>query len=492
MNVALVLCPQWDADWATYGPALLSAQLRRRGHTPRFYDLNQSLRSAFADPAAASRFDPSSLVANPWSDRSLLEDALSASERRLLAQQLDRVLSFSPRIVAFSAYFFNTAMTLQFARWIKERDESIMTVVGGPSCLDFSGARAMVQNESVDVVVFGEADRAFPDLVDEVERRGRPPRAAGILLRDDPATWDESRQEMESLDELPYADYSDYPVAAYRGKVVNTHRGCVRQCTFCSEWSAMSYRRMSPRRVLDEFHYQLERHPDSRCFMFGDSLVNSSMKDLEQICELLIESRIAIGWGCYAITRKEMTGAVLEKMRRAGCAGLFYGIESGSDRLLREVSKNTTAALNARVLRETRQAGLETHVGWIVGLPGESDEDFRESLAFLRRCAGDISLLNINFALLTGEMGSPDFLRRRGIAYHPIFWRARDGSNTFPIRASRALTTLRTCQEHGIPFVLTGGTLSQGQAEQRVHDLLQACVKWQTAAELMTAGRDRP
>ena len=461
MKVALVLCPQWDTIWATFAPALLTAQLKSRGHEAEFYDINRAICELEAGPpapAGAGRcFEPTVSIDNPWMDEEHVNSVSFPRHQKYLTSVVERIVSSGAKVAAFSVYVFNRPAALLMARLVKEKDPSIITVFGGPQCLNFNSAREIASDDWADAVFFGEADDSFPAFIDSFEKEGRLIPMPGVLLSCQNGAWTEQKPPSPDMDQLPFADYTGYDLGLYYGKIINTHRGCVRRCTFCTEWIAMKYRRMSSARAFAEICHQLEREPKINKFMFGDSLCNSSMKGLAELCGLVISNRTAIEWSAYAIARPEMGGAILEEMRRSGCKNLFYGVETGSDRLLRIVSKNTTAALNARVLEETRRAGINTNVGWIVGLPEETEDDFQDSLRFLRAQARNISRLNVNMAFLNSELADPGYIREKGIIPHSLYWRLKNGLNTFPVRIKRMMETVNTCREHGIPFAVMGG-----------------------------------
>ena len=91
-----------------------------------------------------------------------------------------------------------------------------------------------------------------------------------------------------------------------------------------------------------------------------------------------------------------MTPAFLARMRAAGCCSLYYGIESGSWSVLQKMNKPVPPALSARVLRDTRRAGIFPWALWMAGFPSETDETFRESVDFITSNAEGIGSLAIS------------------------------------------------------------------------------------------------
>ena len=365
-----------------------------------------------------------------------------------------RILSNGCRVVGFSVYYSNSRICLAFAKILKELDSEVKIVFGGPDCLTFPTCLDYVQGGVADAVVFGEGDISFPRLIDGFAAVGRLRAGPGVLLKGEESTWREDQETLEKLDDLPYADYAGFPgLRSYAGKMIHTARGCIRKCVFCRDWREMRFRRMSGRRIFDEMAHQLGEHPDMNRFVFGDSILNSSMPDILGFCNLARAHGLDAAWEGYAIVRPDMTPQALETMRRAGCRRLWYGIESGSGRLLRDMDKGVPPALNAEVLRRTARAGVKTLATWMVGFPSETEELFEESLAFLKANAQNIGHLAVSIFSIR-EMQNVCGRFDLDPGQDQMFWRTRDGKNTFPLRLERARRTLEIAAEAGITTAL--------------------------------------
>ncbi|MFI5361378.1 MAG: B12-binding domain-containing radical SAM protein [Elusimicrobiota bacterium] len=471
MKVALVLCPSWDSRFSTYALASLASGLGARGHEAEIFDLNQVFfqlaRASSASSGAADAADDASLWMQPSFVRGKMEEHAG-----YLESFVDDVLARGHRVVGFSVYFSTLRMSLEIARLFKRKDPRIVVVFGGSHYLKFERCRKTMADDCVDAVAYGEADLSFPDFIDRLERTGRPGACPGILLRDDASTWKETKPPLPDLDALPFADFKAHRLGAVRAKTINTSRGCVRKCDFCSEWRQMGFRQKSAERVHQEVRRQLADHPGIQSFMFADSLVNGVPKEFELLCERMIRDPLGISWGGYAIIRPEMTRAVLDRTRQTGCGSLFYGVESGSERLRRLIGKNTPDALIASVLRETVASGINTVVGCIAGHPRETESDFERTLSFLEANAGGISLLHLSaFGAqeLEGEEESYGLLPLSETT--PWLWRTKDGSNTLPVRIERVRRLARAACELGIEALFENR--ANGRIDARCDEMLE-------------------
>ncbi len=190
------------------------------------------------------------------------------------------------------------------------------------------------------------------------------------------------------LNSLPFADYSDFNFQEYTSKElpISTSRGCINRCAFCNEsviWR--KYRFRNAENVFEEMKFQLSKYPFIRSFFLNDSLINGNIRELNRLCDLMIDSKIGVIWGGQTLIREEMTDEFVHKMRRAGFSHASYGLESASPRMLKMMKKRFTPRLAERVIRDSKRSGIYTDVNIIVGFPTESEEDVILTANFLKR-----------------------------------------------------------------------------------------------------------
>lgn len=467
MKVALVQCPGWGRECPPHALAVLAAYVRRKGHEAFCFDLNNALYHA----------SPS--FRNMWEDK----DQYSFWENpdlvgRLLAgggEVVDRfvkaILETGAPVIGFSTHTTSFLASLEIARRIKSEDPGRIVIFGGPQCSREQAGLRLAEERHVDAVVVREGELTLADILDTVQTRGHLMPMPGIILRVKGSVRDcGDRELIEDINSLPYPDYSDFASDIIGRRYgdpsrleIFDSRGCVRKCHFCSEWQFWRrFRQMTGKRMFDEVKHQIRLFPQVKMFYFIGSLLNGDMKALNEFCDLLIESGTGIHWMGQAIASPAMNNEMMQKMARAGCVWLGYGIESGSGALRSRVNKKFTNKQAYETLKATHDAGIQSQINIMFGLPTETREEFSQTLDFLRRVRPyvDTVLASQSFAVLdkgTAFYNNPEIFGIRGHEHH-LYWESNNGENNYQERFRRYEEFCRLALSLGIPQ--TSGVLS--------------------------------
>jgi radical SAM superfamily enzyme YgiQ (UPF0313 family) len=112
-------------------------------------------------------------------------------------------------------------------------------------------------------------------------------------------------------------------------------------------------------------------------------MVNIDLKFLENLCDAIINNFVKISWEAQMGIRTDMSGRLLDKIKKSGCYNLFIGLESGSNSVLQRMCKGFTSKQAKNFFKQLKSTGLNFGVSMIVGYPGETEKEYRESLKFL-------------------------------------------------------------------------------------------------------------
>ncbi|MCL4236072.1 MAG: radical SAM protein, partial [Deltaproteobacteria bacterium] len=203
------------------------------------------------------------------------------------------------------------------------------------------------------------------------------------------------------------------------------------------------YRHRPAKEIFEDMEWHV-RNRGAVHFTFLDLLMNGHMKVLEEFCDLIIAAGYQVAWGGQAIIRKEMTPEILQKMAKAGCKSIVYGMESFNDKVLRLMRKYYTQDLAKRVLTDTIAAGIEPIINIICGFPGEGIEEFEDTYNFIRdhrEIIGQVA--SVSPCLI--NLGSELFERWEefGVVFPEndgsVKWYTKDGENTYEERLRRMM-----------------------------------------------------
>ena len=328
----------------------------------------------------------------------LLGMKLDAYQRRqigmIAGEVADEAARFGAEFVGLKLWngdgFFGS---VRIAEAVRERLPEARILGGGPQ-VDYFGRHILEYTHAVDVLVRGEGERVVPELVDAMGR-GREWRALpGVLWREGDAVRSNASEVLLDLDGLPLPVYDVNVYPALRGDekiripVVDESRGCPNRCAFCIHpiKSGGRWCLKSPQRVLDEMR-RLGGQMDTRYFLYSGS--NTSARVAVGIAEAIVREGLDVHYGCFGHVRG-IARADFELLRRSGCEAVFYGLESGSPRILKQAfNKPLDLAETERVMRETMDAGIFTIASVIFPAPFEDAASREETLAFLRRVRPD-------------------------------------------------------------------------------------------------------
>ncbi|MBN1914143.1 MAG: radical SAM protein, partial [Candidatus Omnitrophica bacterium] len=177
-------------------------------------------------------------------------------------------------------------------------------------------------------------------------------------------------------------DFQDYP--RNDALPLQFSRGCIRNCAFCSERLLYKgFRMREPQAVVDEISYYRSRGINN--FIFFDSMINADIKKLEDLCNKVIANFSKVNWEAQIAIRPDMPQRLFDKMKQSGCYNLFVGLESGCDDTLKRMKKGYSTEDALGFFRKLKAAGLYFGISMIVGYPGETGKDFRDSLDFIIR-----------------------------------------------------------------------------------------------------------
>ena len=288
-----------------------------------------------------------------------------------------------PDVFGLSVYRGNLPSSMAAFRLAKELYPSLTTVMGGAVFAgDLTpGTRSLdlflEKTPYIDKLLVGEGELLFLKFLQ-----------GGLQSGQRVYTIADIDYEMFDLEKADTPDFSDIDASYYPDLAAYTSRSCPFQCAFCAEtvyWG--KYRKKNPVCVADEL-VALRDQFDSSLFLLCDSLLNPVALTLSR--ELIARNE-SIYWDGYFRAEKEVADedyAFL--LRRGGFYRARLGIESGAPKVLEAMNKKVTVDQIKQAVTSLAAAGIKTTTYWVIGFPGETEEDFQQTLNLVEQLKDNI------------------------------------------------------------------------------------------------------
>ena len=300
-----------------------------------------------------------------------------------------------PDVVGISCFTMGRTNAYRLAREAKRVLPGALVIMGGPHATFFP--EHALANPAVDVVVLGEGEETIVELVARFDEGGDFTDIPGLALRSgDRVIRTPPRRRTEDLDSLAFPAYDAFDLSLYKSpeipeqyrSLIGTHvlssRGCPFHCGFCSvnRFFEGRWARRSPSNVADELEHLIE-DLHVRHIYFSDDLFTLDRQRVLRLCREIIERKLHFVW--MAETRVDLVDEeLLGWMYKAGCYRIYYGVESGSSRVLKAANKGFTVGQVRRAFALTHEAGMEPCCFLMVGNPGETTETIDETIELIR------------------------------------------------------------------------------------------------------------
>jgi radical SAM superfamily enzyme YgiQ (UPF0313 family) len=274
-------------------------------------------------------------------------------------------------------------LTLRIAAALKEALRGCRVVLGGPQATA-SADDTLAACPAVDVVVRGEGEPVLPDLLGALASSAHLSSVRGISYRSSRGVERTAdAQLVDDLDALPLAAYHLYPGLRRGGSLpLEVGRGCPFSCTFCStsRFFGRRFRMRSAARIVADMS-TLHRRFGTRTFDLVHDNFTVDRRRVVAFCEEVRAARARFTWSCSSRT-DTLDDELIELMQQAGCRGLFFGVESGSEAMQRHIDKRLDLAAARDRLRRVSRSRIPSTVSFITGFPDERREDLRDTVSF--------------------------------------------------------------------------------------------------------------
>lgn len=331
-------------------------------------------------------------------------------------------IDYAPSIIGISTLFTPSYQNmLEVAQVSRNIFPNALIIAGGgvPTSMYVEIFR---DSAYFDALCYGEGEKPLLGLLEANDKKEFLRTHLSWITREKVENKQSFRHDfIEDLDEIPFLDYAvlntdDYGLYSIlslfpfaQEKKISmpfmTSRGCPHRCCFCSSHTVhgRKMRYYSPARIREDFE-RLRGQYGAKTIIFQDDHLMADKQRVYEIIDILKELKLTAFFpnslALYALDRK-----ILEALKNVGLNQLVLSMESGSDRVLREIMhKPLNLSIVKRVITDCRELGIASDVSILIGLPGETKQDIEDARLFLKTINATWFRINIATPLVGSEM----------------------------------------------------------------------------------------
>lgn len=309
---------------------------------------------------------------------------------------VEMICGSNPSVVSFYTRCDNYHIAIRMAERIKQRLQNVYVVFGGPHA-DICAEETVRSITCVDYVCCGEGETTVYPFFSSL-LRGQPDTTVdGLVFRSGDTVVCNPRPKMiDNLDLIPDVDYTilgdadsdDEPDEMDGHFSIDVGRGCPFGCTYCStkRFWGRRFRMKSPERIVNEIK-NLNSRFGATSFSFKHDMFTLNHDLVREICSRLKKLDFHPTWTCSARVDC-ISNELIDVMVDAGLNGIYFGIETGSERMQKLVNKNLKLGEVVEKLKYIEAKGVKIVASFIFGFPDETEEDISQTIAMISDIAG--------------------------------------------------------------------------------------------------------
>lgn len=344
-------------------------------------------------------------------------------------EKLREYLAGKPLCVAITTTFYGLNFPVtEIIRVIRQYDREVKIVVGGPLVANhhrrYPPAELLLALDDMGAdayVIEGQGELTLSRVVQCLRNGGDLSAVPNLVYRtaNGKLAMTASEPENNSLDEN-YLDWRRFAGEDLGATLqTRTARSCAFSCAFCAYPTRAGRLTLAS---LDTIEKELDAMLDVgrvRNAVFIDDTFNVPLPRFKEICRLMIRKRYGFNWFSYFRCSNSDEEAI-DLMAESGCRGVFLGIESGSNTILKNMDKHAAVPQYMESIQLLRRRGILTFGSFITGYPGETEETVRETVDFIKETKLDYYRSQIWYC----EPGTPIFSRKEqyGIEGEGFSW----------------------------------------------------------------------
>lgn len=331
------------------------------------------------------------------------------AEKKSSKELINQIITLKPDIIISITGFECFEEDIDEARLVKQNFPNTTFVYFGHYATHFP--EETLRHSGADYVIFGEPDLVYSELSDALENKKSIEEIEGIAyMRNDQLVVQGQEKRIRNPNELPIPAYDLLPANKYYEPLlknpfgmIQSARGCPYQCNFCVKSYGSKLTKLTAERIVEEIKIWQSLF-GTKSIRFIDDTFTVNKKRVIELCQLILENNIKIEWACLSRT-DNIDRELVQWMHKAGCKRIYFGMESGSQRMMDIYKKNLDIDQALEAFQICRDENVEAAAFFMSGHPDETDADFQKTIDFVKKSA----LHFASFNPLTPYPGTPLF-----------------------------------------------------------------------------------
>jgi anaerobic magnesium-protoporphyrin IX monomethyl ester cyclase len=306
----------------------------------------------------------------------------------------DTLESFQPDFVGFSLIALGIEQTFQLVKIVKNNTHAKI-ILGGPE-ITLSPSKYL-KKEGIDFILRGEGEYTFLNLLDNLENKKDYSTIKGLGFKKEGKLFINPYDFIEDLDKLPFPEWDLFELDKYRkspDKIkfpIMTSRGCPFCCSFCDSTIINGkYRVRTAKNVVDEMEAIHDKYHNTNFQIMDDNFAVFPQR-VNEICDEILKRNLKFTWVVgQGFSPPSASYELFQKMKKAGCIVIYFGIESADDEVLRAIRKPFTVEQAKQAIKWAKQAKLIVKAPFISGLPKSTYEKEKKYIDFFKETKIDM------------------------------------------------------------------------------------------------------
>ena len=274
------------------------------------------------------------------------------------------------------------------SKTIKQHNKNAKIILGGR--LATQCYKTVLNKTNIDICVIGEGEITIVDLMKNIDNLNK---VKGIAYKSKNHKFilTKPRAYIKNLDEINFPAYHLFPMEKYLSNCFVTHhkmraisiissRGCPFNCYYCQK-EPQFRRERSVSNIISELKFLKNKYNIKGITFFDNLLVFNKRRTIELCKEI---KKLNLKWDCSARV-DTIDLKILKIMKEAGCIWFELGIESGSNKILKLMNKQTSVELNIKAIEMCKKAKVHSTINFMFGYVGEDENTIKEDIDFFKK-----------------------------------------------------------------------------------------------------------